>query len=116
MYTYMATIIKVHDGDSFLADVDLGFHVSERMWLRLADVDTPELNTLEGRAAREFVVDWLFKDKPDSAPVVEITTVRDRRGDEKHSFGRYVAHVHNAMGESLAEAIVAAGHGKVIKR
>jgi endonuclease YncB( thermonuclease family) len=111
----MATILKVHDGDSFLADVDLGFHVSERMWLRLAGVNTPELNTPEGHAARAFVVDWLFKDKPMQAPVVEITTVRDRQGDEKQTFGRYVAHVHNAMGESLAEALVAAGHGKVIK-
>lgn len=111
----MATILKIHDGDSFLADVDLGFHVTERMWLRLAGVDTPELNTAEGKAAREFVVNWLFKEKPLDAPVVEITTVRDRQGDEKTTFGRYVAHVHNAMGESLGEAIVAAGHGKVIK-
>jgi endonuclease YncB( thermonuclease family) len=110
MYTYKATILTIHDGDTFFAEVDLGFHVRKDMWLRLAGVNTPEMPTPEGAAARQFVDDWLL-----GHPTVTVITERDRKGSEKQTFGRYVAHVHNALGESLAAAIIAAGHGKARK-
>jgi endonuclease YncB( thermonuclease family) len=111
----MATILRVHDGDSFLADVDLGFHVRKKMWLRLAGVDTPEMDTIEGKQSREFVLGWLYKGDLSKNPTVEINTVRDLRGDEKTTFGRYVAHVYDAFGESLSAAIIDQGFGKAIK-
>lgn len=110
MYTYKATIFKIHDADTFFADVDLGFHVEKSMWLRLAGVDAPEISTPEGQAALRFVQEWFAGSRD-----VVITTEKDRRGAERQTFGRYVAHVHNAIGESLAQALVAAGHGKARK-
>lgn len=110
MYTYKAAILKIHDADTFFAEVDLGFHVAKEMWLRLAGVDAPELSTPEGREALQFAQEWFAGSR-----AVVITTERDRSGSERQTFGRYVAHVHNAIGESLAEALVAAGHGKARK-
>jgi endonuclease YncB( thermonuclease family) len=107
MYTYKATIFKVHDADTFFAEVDLGFHVDKSMWLRLAGVDAPELSAPEGRAALQFVQEWFAGCRD-----VVITTERDRNGAERQTFGRYVAHVYNAIGESLGDALIAAGHGK----
>lgn len=112
MYMYFAKILKVHDGDTFFAEVDLGFHVKKQMWLRLAGVDTPELSTPEGKMAREFVVDWLFREKRTDMPQVVIETLRERDGDEKSTFGRYVATVCDANGRSLADALTRAGHLK----
>lgn len=42
MYQYSAILVRVVDGDTFDADVDLGFHVFVRLRFRLLDVDTPE--------------------------------------------------------------------------
>lgn len=115
VYRYMGAIVRVHDGDTFLADIDLGFHIKRRMWLRLAGVDTPELDTEEGKQARAFVIDWLSDGKLLSEQVFQIETAVDNKGNEKTTFGRYVANVINAHGESLAEVLIAAGHGRPMK-
>lgn len=44
MYTYTALIIDVIDGDTVIADVDLGFGVwLRKLHLRLAGINAPEL-------------------------------------------------------------------------
>lgn len=50
IYTYRAEIVRVIDGDTIVANVDLGF----RTWLhdehlRLYGIDTPELSSDEGK-------------------------------------------------------------------
>ena len=42
MYTYKATITRVVDGDTFDADVDLGFGIVARHRFRIDGIDTPE--------------------------------------------------------------------------
>lgn len=42
MYEYKAVVVKIVDGDTLDADVDLGFHVSTRQRFRVARIDTPE--------------------------------------------------------------------------
>lgn len=42
MYEYNAVITRVIDGDTFEADIDLGFHIHIHETLRLLDIDTPE--------------------------------------------------------------------------
>jgi micrococcal nuclease len=42
MYTYKAKITRVVDGDTFDAEVDLGFGIVARHRFRVADIDTPE--------------------------------------------------------------------------
>lgn len=41
-YRFKARLIRCVDGDTFDADVDLGFHVWARLRFRLLVVDTPE--------------------------------------------------------------------------
>ena len=42
MYEYVARITAVVDGDTFDADVDLGFRIRVAMRFRLYGIDTPE--------------------------------------------------------------------------
>lgn len=42
-YTYPITNIRVIDGDTIEADVDLGFRIRQRQIIRLAGIDAPEL-------------------------------------------------------------------------
>jgi endonuclease YncB( thermonuclease family) len=51
-YTYRATVVRVIDGDTLVADLDLGFHLTHRAHLRLANVQAPEMDTPEGAAWR----------------------------------------------------------------
>lgn len=58
MYTYKATLTRIIDGDTYEADIDLGFHVHIRARLRLAATDCPELPTPQGWHARAQAAKW----------------------------------------------------------
>jgi micrococcal nuclease len=45
MYEYTLKNIRVIDGDTIEADIDLGFHVTIRKKLRLAGVNAPEMKS-----------------------------------------------------------------------
>ncbi len=65
MYVYKATAIKVVDGDTIDCEIDLGFHIKVVKRVRLAGIDTPELNSEDARlredavAARKYVTGWI---------------------------------------------------------
>jgi len=46
MYEYKAKVKKWIDGDTVLLEVDLGFFVTREERIRLARINTPELNSL----------------------------------------------------------------------
>lgn len=103
-YVRRATIVRVIDGDTFVADVDLGFHVTMTEAFRLSGVDTPEIHgdTAEaGFAARVFVVQWIT----DRGGKVWLRSIKTEK------FGRWLAEVYDDRGESLRAAIITAGHG-----
>ena len=71
-YTYRAWVQRVIDGDTLIAIVDLGLgHQTRPIRLRLRGIDCPELSTLAGRTARDFVREALAP-----APFIVITTHR----------------------------------------
>lgn len=41
-YVRRVTVVRVIDGDTFVCDVDLGFHVTVRMSCRLAGINAPD--------------------------------------------------------------------------
>ena len=48
MFEYRAHIIKVYDGDTVTADIDLGFNVIlKKQKLRLIGIDAPEIRGAE---------------------------------------------------------------------
>lgn len=104
MYEYRCRIIRVVDGDTVHADIDLGFDSHQLMTLRLAGINAPELPTLEGVAARQWLVDRLTA----AGWQVIIRTLKDRR----EKYGRYLATLY-IEGVDVNEAMVAAGHAVV---
>jgi endonuclease YncB( thermonuclease family) len=44
MYEYKAMVLEVHDGDTVLLDIDLGFNVHTVQWCRLRGINAPELS------------------------------------------------------------------------
>jgi len=52
-YGYRATLLRIIDGDTIWATIDFGFGVRVDHKLRLRGIDTPEIDTVEGRIASE---------------------------------------------------------------
>ena len=69
MYIYKAECLRVVDGDTMDARVDLGFDTYKKIRIRLVGINTPESRTRDleekkrGLAAKQFVVDSLAKHK-----------------------------------------------------
>lgn len=109
MFEYRARILRVIDGDTVEAEIDLGFRVSLRATLRLAGIDTPELRgpTREaGRAATDYL-ELLLSKLAGPERQVTVRTQKDRTG----KYGRYLADLV-VGGRSLNEALVLAGHAR----
>lgn len=64
-YTYNAKVVRVVDGDTVIADVDLGFDIWKRTDIRLYGINTPETRTRDleekaaGYKAKERLIDLL---------------------------------------------------------
>jgi micrococcal nuclease len=101
MYTYRCTILKVIDGDTVDADVDLGFDIHAKMRFRLAGINAPEMNTPEGKAAREYLILMM-------PPESEFTVCTQK--DRKEKFGRYLGTFLGSGSLSINQLMVEAGH------
>lgn len=83
MYIYRAKIIKVYDGDTVTAEIDLGFKIKIVEKIRLIGINAPEVRgdeREEGLISRDYLRS-LILDKN-----VTLLTERDRRG----KYGRYL--------------------------
>lgn len=104
MYEYRTRILRVVDGDTVHADVDLGFDSHQLLTLRLAGINTPELPTPEGQAAQDALEAMVAAQV---GGVVVIRTIKDRR----EKYGRYLATLYPLDGGvSFNERLVMAGH------
>tara|TARA_R110000850_G_scaffold161286_3_gene285861 strand:+ start:1015 stop:1458 length:444 start_codon:yes stop_codon:yes gene_type:complete len=94
LYQYKAEIVRVIDGDTVVANIDLGFNVWRRdEHLRLHGIDTPE--------RRKATMDTWKAAKTALAGRVEgrevtICTVKNRRGgEETGKYGRYLVKIYD---------------------
>lgn len=81
MYEYRASIIRIVDGDTVHADVDLGCDVHEMLTIRLYGINAPEMGTPEGPPAKDHLEGLI--------PVgssLTLHTVKDKR----EKYGRYL--------------------------
>jgi micrococcal nuclease len=99
MFEYHATLVRIIDGDTIEVDIDLGFSVKTRQTLRLNGIDTPEMNTAEGKTVKQKLSAML----PDSFTIA--TTKREK-------YGRYLAEIF-VMGKSINQRLLDEGHAKV---
>lgn len=102
MYEYRAKIVRIVDGDTVHADVDLGFDSHQFMTLRLAGIDAPEMGTQEGKDAKEYLTLLLA---PTRGQVI-IQTEKDRR----EKYGRYLATLFGGGGMDINATMVETGH------
>lgn len=58
-HVHTAEVTQVHDGDTFWARVELDFGVRIDIRVRVKDLWEPELDTPEGIAARDALIDLL---------------------------------------------------------
>ena len=110
LYAYRAVITRVIDGDTVVADIDLGFHTWRRdEHLRLIGIDAPEKRG-ETREAG-LVATAALKGRVEGRRVT-ICTEKDERG----KYGRYLAWIFlspepgNVAADSINAWMVRAGY------
>jgi endonuclease YncB( thermonuclease family) len=98
LYTYRAYIEKIIDGDTLWVIVDCGFHSYTRQKLRLRGIDTPEMESEEGRRAKRFVERMLT-----GLPFIIVKTYKSDKYD------RYLTDLFFLRGEDDPEKVCAEG-------
>jgi micrococcal nuclease len=111
LYQYKAEIVRVIDGDTVVADIDLGFNTWRRdERLRLYGIDTPERRKASidaWRAAKDALAGRI------EGREMTICTVKDRRGDEETGkYGRYLVKIYDGD-ELVNNWMLRQGHAKV---
>jgi micrococcal nuclease len=97
VYEYRCTLIRVVDADTVRLTLDLGFYLKrEDQSYRLLRIDAPEMSTVEGKAAKVWLEQYL---------VGKSLLAQTQKSD---SFGRFLAELY-ADGSNVSDAIVAAG-------
>jgi micrococcal nuclease len=76
LFTFKAKIIRIIDADTLLTAVDLGFGIWSEQKLRFSGLDAPEVSTVEGQKAKQ----WL-KEKLEGLPFVVIKTTKSDKYD-----------------------------------
>ena len=89
LFTYVAMVEKVIDGDTLLVSLDFHCPMSVSQKLRLRGIDCPEMDTEEGKKAKRFVESRL-KD----CDFIIVKTYKDRTD----KFDRYLADVFYSPG------------------
>lgn len=98
---YPIELIRVHDGDTIVARIDLGFSMQIVDRIRFAKFDAPELKDAKGVEARDFLSAYLAGKK---------LILRTNRTD-RDNYGRALGIVL-AGGIDVAEVMRAKGFGK----
>ncbi|MBI2950719.1 thermonuclease family protein, partial [bacterium] len=93
-----AVVEEVVDGDTLWTRVDCGFRAWTRQKLRLRGIDAPELSTVAGQRARDFVAKALAE-----VPFVVRTTTKPDKYD------RYLSDVFYLPGENDPQNVLNKG-------
>ena len=97
MYQYQGELRRIVDADTYILDLDLGFHVHIEHRIRLAGVDCPERGTLQGIQATQRAAAWWQRHQ--GRAIITVTHY-DR-------YGRIIAEITSPTGESLTQALLA---------
>ena len=85
-YMYPAKVVRIIDGDTIVVDINLGMkHVILKEQIRLYGINTPEMNTKEGKDVKKLVVQMI----PPGTDII-LETIKDKRG----KFGRILGIIY----------------------
>lgn len=96
-----ATVLRVTDADTLVALLDLGWHITLQAKVRVAGIDSPELTTPEGKAARDFSARLL----PPGTHVTVISRSLDK-------YGRVLGAIALPDGRDYGQTLIGAGHAR----
>lgn len=96
MYEYRAKVLRLVDGDTVDAAIDLGFGLAFTARFRLAGLNTPERGQAGGAAATEALRKALY-DAAGPGGYVACRTDRDRQD----KYGRYLITFFDLKGASI---------------
>ena len=108
MYQYKAKILNVVDGDTFDVDIDLGFHIHERV--RLLNVDTPEKFGVEaplGLIMKNYAIEHFLGKE------MVIRSEKNAEGAKTDSFGRWLVETTLDDGSSISKIYTGLGVNKL---
>lgn len=104
MYEYRATIVRVIDGDTVVADIDLGLRVWARgQMIRLAGINAPEMtgeSKEDGEHAKEFL----------ELVILNKTLVVRTQKDQTEKYGRWLGTIVLPEGDTVNQLMIEAGH------
>ena len=122
-FNYQAALVRVIDGDTAIMRVDLGFHVTAEVSVRLLGVNTPEIRSKDPKErlgadnAKSFAEKW-FSSNTIASPGADPFrgwpfVVQTSKGD---SFGRWLGRVWSRRnGDELNQALLDSGHAIVFR-
>jgi len=100
LYNYKATIERIIDADTVVANISVGFNIYNVVKLRLLGINAPEKNTVEGKDA----IKWLSENLP-IGEEVKISTYKD----STDKFGRILAIV-TYLDMDMNQELIKSGH------
>jgi len=107
-YRYKAKIVRIVDGDTLDAIVDLGFSVFIKERLRIANIDAPETYGVK-KESLEYKEGMVAKER-----LIELTEGKDVivKTQKKGKYGRYIAEIFLYDGRSVGEILLSEGLAK----
>ena len=102
-------VLKVVDGDTIDADIDLGFDISLTKRVRLAGIDTPESRTtdLKEKALGLEVKEWLKKRLEGAKDIL----IKTQLPDSTEKYGRILGNLYiNNEALSLNQQMIDEGY------
>jgi micrococcal nuclease len=109
-YIYrIKSVLKVVDGDTIDASIDLGFDISLEKRIRLAGIDAPESRTtnLKEKALGLESKEWLKKTLEGAKDII----IKTEKPDSTEKYGRIIGHLFiNDQETSLNNQMIAEGY------
>ncbi len=90
MYTYRAEVIRWVDGDTVIVEIDCGFYVKRTERIRLARINTPEMNSKIARTVRAAKHARMIANK--FCPVGSIVKIETYK-NKQDMYARYIAEI-----------------------
>lgn len=101
MYEYLATVVRVVDGDTVDIDIDLGFRIHTSQRVRLQGINAPEVSTQAGKDAKAYLANVLM-------PGDHVTVISSKPG-AGDKYGRYLARIMDGATD-ISTMMVNTGH------
>ena len=109
-YIYrIKSVLKVVDGDTIDASIDLGFDISLEKRIRFAGIDTPESRTtnIKEKALGLESKEWLKKALEGAKDII----IKTEKPDSTEKYGRIIGHLFiNGQETSLNNQMIEEGY------